>query len=477
MSLWDSPLNLLREEMVQMTDEGALLPAGLWAEVDALATAKRPWDEDKIWPLYEEVARLPVDLRLLAAEPSELGEIRALRPEGPRRLKMDLSEAELLDRFHGAWTGRSAGCALGKPVEGMGMRSKNGAMVGRADIKAYLQLRQDWPLKNYFSNRDAGDHELQGDWERCMHSYREIIAYMEPDDDIHYSLVGLGVLEEVGPDFKWSDVANYWSNRLPLTAICTAERQAILNFFDKRSGWHDGVATPAYTRTHHNPYREWIGAQIRSDGWAWCCAGKPELAAEFAFRDACWTHTRNGIYGEMFMAAIQAAAFVIRDPDALVQVGLSEIPVNCRLARVIRKTLELVRSESGWEACVAKVESLCREVTPFHYRNGEKTAGMNPVATINNAAFCVLALFYGKMDTLQSTAIAVMCGCDTDCNGATVGSIVGARAGRKGFDPVLADPLHDTIKPSMIGFEVSSMADLAKRTLAVWKKGDAYRLA
>ena len=473
MSLWDTPLNLLRDELVQLGDEGARVPQELWDKVGALRAAKKDWDEAAIGGIYEEAGRLPLDQDLLKREPSDLESIRALRPRGPRRLKLALSEAELLDRFHGAWTGRAAGCALGKPVESMGMRARGGKAVGRADIKAYLRRRNDWPLADYVSNRDAGDKELQGEWEKKGRSFRETIAYMEPDDDIHYSLVGLGVLEEKGPGFKWDDVASYWSSHIPLAAICTAERQAILNFFGKWVLWSGGPATPEYTRTHHNPYREWIGAQIRSDGWAWCCAGKPELAAGLAYRDACWTHTRNGIYGEMFMAAMQSAAFAVSDPGELVSIGLSEIPAECRLARALRRTLELVRTEPDWESCAAKVEALCAEITPYHFWNGEKTAGMNPVHTINNAAFCVLALFYGKMDTLQSTVISVMCGCDTDCNGATVGSIVGAAAGRQKFNEGFAAPLHDTIKPSMIGFEECSMVDLAKRTLVVWKTIDA----
>ena len=39
---------------------------------------------------------------------------------------------------------------------------------------------------------------------------------MEPDDDIHYTLIALRVLEEYGPDFKWRDVAATWNACLPL---------------------------------------------------------------------------------------------------------------------------------------------------------------------------------------------------------------------------------------------------------------------
>src|SRR5262249_15910203 len=158
-----------------------------------------------------------------------------------------------------------------------------------------------------------------------------------PDDDIHYSLTGLGVVETAGPNFGWIDVANFWVSRIPISAICTAEAQAVQNYIVRSRRMGGAAATEAFTRRCRNPYREWIGAQIGSEGWAWVAAGKPELAAEYAYRDACWTHEKNGIYGEMLFAAIQAAAFVECDPTRLVEIGLSEIPQHCRLARNIRQ--------------------------------------------------------------------------------------------------------------------------------------------
>ncbi len=99
---------------------------------------------------------------------------------------------------------------------------------------------------------------------------------------------------------------------------------------------------------------------------------------------------------------------------------------------------------------------------------------MSPVHTINNALICVLSLIYGRMDSRLATTIAVMAGLDTDCNGATVGSIVGAASGRAGFDSDFAAPLNDRVKPSMIGFSDTTMRELAGRHLAVWKRVYAY---
>jgi hypothetical protein len=312
-------------------------------------------------------------------------------------------------------------------------------------------------LRDYFSGRDVGD----GLRIESPQSWRENIAFMEGDDDINYTLTGLCVLEKQGPLFEWEDVAEFWLRHIPFWYICTAETQAILNYFNHSCRHERGSATPAFTRRYRNPYRELIGAQIRSDGWAWACAGKPELAAEFAYRDACWTHERNGIYGEMFMAAMQAAAFVESAPARLVAIGLSEIPRDCRLSRYVQQCLGWIQESPDFEACMVKLEA----------------GAADACGVIPNALACVAALFYGKMDTVEATALAVMSGLDPDCNGATVGSIVGAAAGKKRFRMDLVGRLNDTIKPeSMMAYPPVTITDLAARTAKVWREVDEYAI-
>lgn len=430
-----SELTLLRDEIVQRRDEGCAIPDEL---IDRIQRIANEWDRDTIAPLFDELEALEPDAELAANEPNDLDAIRALRPPGPRNLAWNPGERELLDKLHGAWTGRCVGCALGKPVESMGMGAYESP---RLAIKDYLQKRGDWPLSDFFS----GDLP-------CKASHREHIAYMEPDDDIHYSLTGLAILEQRGRDFNWRDVGRFWLEHIPIAMIFTAEAQAVLNLQSRSCVGIGGDASPEFTRRRRNPYREWIGAQIRADGWAWCCAGNPELAAEFAWRDAHWTHERNGIYGEMFYAAMIAAAFVESDLDRLIDVALSEIPANCRLARFVRQLRGWFSECADFESCMSKVEVALR--------------GMHPVHTINNALVVLIGLHYGRLDPTDSPAIAVMCGLDTDCNGATCGSITGAIHGHTGRSR-LADRLNDTIRPAMVGFESLKMRDLAIRTAAV----------
>jgi hypothetical protein len=283
---------------------------------------------------------------------------------------------------------------------------------------------------------------------------------MEPDDDIHYTLVALKVLEDKGPDFVWWNVADTWNASLPYASICTAETQAILNYNlrtpNKPFRRQKAYTSPEFTRRHNNPYREWIGAQIRADGWAYACAGDPGLAAEFAWRDAHWTHTANGIYGEMMMAAMVSAAFVEDDPRRLIEIGLGEIPKNCKLAEAVREALDWTNECSNFEAFMEQLE--------------DRYAGMSPVHAVNNALVVVMSLFYGGGAADASITTSVMAGLDTDCNGATVGSILGAMRGKSGFGGVLQGALQDTIKPLVLGFQEITMEALAERTLKVCRQ-------
>ncbi len=466
MTLWTTPYSLLREEMIQRRDEGVAVPAWLHSRIDALDPVGDAWNEHVVWALYDELAALPADAELAEREPDALYEIRRLRPIGPRDLRWEPSESELFDRLHGAITGRATGCALGKPVEFIGFGVADGRLTGRRDIKRLLVARDDWPLSDYFSSAHAGD----GITLRCPPSMREDVAFMEADDDIHYTLASLAVIEEHGPDFTWEHVAQWWAEHIPVADLCTAELQAFNNWASRtaRTWFAPGarsVATPEFCRTHRNPYREWIGAQIRSDGWAWVCAGKPELAAEFAYRDASWTHTRNGIYGEMLFAAMQAAAFMESDAQRLVEIGLSEIPTDCRLARAVRATLDICARSDDWETAMEEIESLTNALSP---------PVMNAIHAINNACLCVMALVFGGMDSVGSVATAVMGGLDTDCNGATVGSIVGAAHGRSGLRNDLAERLNDTIRPNLVGFSEVTMTEIATRAARQWHRVDAH---
>ena len=443
---WAKAAKLLKIEVETLRYEGRIIDKDL--EDKIMALNEREDDEKLLTELAAELQKLPVSADFSYIQPNELEEIRASRPAKKYTVPELSKDIDLLDLFHGAWLGRCTGCALGQPVEMFAMAEK------WQGLKKYLELRNDWPLKDFFSCKNASDN-IQLPFPECC---KENISYMIGDDDLYYTLIGLKVLETHDKNFTWHHVAEMWDEMLPYNMICTAETQAILNYHIKKSREYLGNEpdiTAEYTRSTNNPYREWIGAQIRADFWGWAAAGNPELAAEFAWRDASWTHTKNGIYGEMFIAAIEAAAFVEKDIRRLIEIGLQEIPEKCRLAEEIRLTIQKVDELGNFE-----------EFMKWH---DEHFANMNVVHTVNNASLVVMALLLGEGDTDKTICLSVAAGLDTDCNGATVGAIMGILNGAKNFGGILAPKLNDTLKVAIGGFGECKFADLAERTLNVYK--------
>ena len=107
--------NFIEAEVNQCREEGR--DVGAIAERVKAAFEGQP-DQAELEALYDELMQTPVRDDFPYHEPSELVEIRAVRPEGPRRYATTLDRNTQYQKTYGGWLGRAAGCALGKPVEG-----------------------------------------------------------------------------------------------------------------------------------------------------------------------------------------------------------------------------------------------------------------------------------------------------------------------------------------------------------------------
>ena len=413
-------------ELAQRKEEGcdvSELEAAV-AAIDASASQAQLGD------LFDRLQALEVAPGFPHHEPSDLPSILAARPAPAALPQRALSDAELQDRIHGAWLGRSVGCTLGKPVEGL----------TRAQIHTYLSAANAYPLVDYIPLIEPPEGiQLNPSY---VDTVRGKLSDMSRDDDTDYTIVGLHVLEKYGPNFTTADVGEIWLNVFPYNMVFTAERVAYRNLCNDLP-----IPEAAFYR---NPFREWIGAQIRADGFAYAAAGKPELAAALAYRDAALSHLKNGIYGEMMAAAMISAAFVTDDIDAIIQSGLAQIPAGSRLTELVHQVLAWSKECPTWEECFARVEAACGHYFWVH--------------TINNMAIVLISLLYGEKDFARSIGISVMAGWDTDCNGATVGSILGVLKGACGLPDAWTTQLNDTMHSAVFGFDNTRISELAQRS-------------
>ena len=400
--------------------------------------------------LLDQILSLPLRCDYPYAEPSDFAGIRKARLRPVRLPRWYGNRGEFVRRLHGGLLGRICGCMLGKPVEGW----------LRSDIRLYGETTGNWPLANYFRKATKAEaRRLEGKLVRknvptvsetnpCL---RPDIDGMIEDDDTNYTATGFGIVKRFGRDFTPADVASFWLQEIPILHTCTAERAAYRSLAM-------GIPPPT-SASYRNPYREWIGAQIRADYFGYANPGNPARAAEWAWRDACISHVGNGIYGEMWVAAMLAAAYVEKDMVRIIRAGLSQIPADCRLREDVEMVIELHGAGIRYEDAVAFVHAQWNEIGPNDWCH-----------VCSNAQIVAIGLLYGGDDYGMAIGRAVMPGFDTDCNGATVGSIWGVRHGVDALPSLWTSPIHNHLRTGVAGYHDVAIDKLAEEMVDVARK-------
>lgn len=425
----------VRTELQQLVDEGRAIET-LADQFQQLLGEDVQEDEQfqaAFNHLLDQGQQLPMRADYAYNEPSDLTGIHAQRPPGPRKLALNQSEAVLRDKIKGAWLGRCAGCLLGKPIEGIHSNRLNELLekTDRQKLSDYV-----WRLPG-LTEQDY----RQMDFSHLL-PWRTLNA-MPEDDDTNYTVLGMALVKLKGLGFTSNDMADFWMDNLPILRTCTAERVAYRNF--------TANIEPPASAVVRNPYREWIGAQIRADFFGYVALGQPELAAELAWRDAAISHTKNGIYGAMWVAAMLAAAAIETDVRRIIEIGLSEIPASSRFAEAISAMLKRHAKGESYASGVEFIHQTWNETHPHHWCH-----------TIVNAQIVTLGLLYGEGDYEQTITRSVQTCFDTDCNGATAGSIIGMVLGADALPEKWLGVMNDTIHTGLTGYHTVKISELAE---------------
>jgi len=327
---------------------------------------------------------------------------------------------------------------LGKPLEVLSFRQ------GREGVRSYLEAADVLPLRDYVPLvRGTLVEQL------APNCCRGLMVRAEPDDDISYTVLSLLLLEEHGIEFDTADVARAWLRLLPAGATWTAERAAYCRLLCRMADEFVNGADAGFDigECSDNEYNEWIGARIRTDLYGWVCPGRPSLAAAMAERDARLSHRGEGVHSAVFVAALGAA-----------------IPVCAGIDEAIDLALEYIPGDSETAAAVTfgrKISAAIDAVDQLH----ERYKGISPVHSLNNLALVVWALCSARGDFDTAIGNAVMAGWDTDCNGATVGGLMGLSG--VGIPESWTLPWQGRIGVGLAGISELKLDDVAARTFAV----------
>jgi ADP-ribosylglycohydrolase len=393
-----------------------------------------PGDTSALETLLDELADAPAGGSWDFEEPEELADIIESLPS---RLRFDVPDSGLDDRIRGGWFGRIAGCNLGKPLE-------LGSYWTTDRIRDYLERADAWPLRDYVPALDPMPQgfELRECWPETT---RGNVNGSARDDDIDYAILGLDLLERHGRDLSSRHVADAWLRLFPFHQIYTAERAAYANLIA-------GVPL-AEVASHRNPYREWIGALIRGDAFGWANPGRPVDAMSLAYQDARLSHRANGVYGELWSAAIVACAFTCNSAIEAFEMSLECIPPRSRLSQALRDVQSMHRAGQDWEDAIIAIQQGYGHYSWVH--------------TISNAALIAAGILWSENDFASAVGLTVQGGWDTDSNGATTGSVLGVVTGAARLPRRFIDPLHDRTRSALFGFDNSAISELAQRTLAL----------
>ncbi|MCI8585403.1 MAG: ADP-ribosylglycohydrolase family protein [Lachnospiraceae bacterium] len=320
----------------------------------------------------------------------------------PKETPVDVKAPEFRDRLKAAWLSQMIGAAMGTIVEGYTSRNLYEAF---GEVYQYL---------------------------------REPNTY---NDDITYELAFLDAFSRSGYEVTSKEIALSWAGLVPCG--WSAEEIALRNI---KSG-----ILPPESGIFHNPFCEWIGAQMKGGVCGMAAPGDAHLAAKLAWADGEVAHANNGILGEVFNAVLTALAFT--EPD---------------VRTLLRRTIDLIPADSEYHSVVSFAWDCCERYEDWHQALAdceERYKKYNWIHAYPNACCEVIALYYGNGDYEETLHIVTMCGVDVDCNAGMIMPIPAIQKGMCIIPEKLDHPAFRELVTYMRGTEKLTLDELVDDTL------------
>lgn len=355
--------------------------------------------------------------------------------------------AELWHRIHGAKKNEKAQYWQFKTYESFGMY---------AESVTFSFYRYDETREQYRERLYAGwlSQIIGGAMGTAVEGYTtaaiqaafgEVTGYVRKpntyNDDITYELAFLKAYEEKADSITEQDIALQWIGLVPMgwSAEEVALRNIRYGIFPPQSGFFC------------NPFREWIGAQMRGAICGMLAPGNAKEAARLAWLDGSVSHHNNGIIGEVFNAILVSLSFVKRDMREVLRETISMIPADSEYFSVVNFAYQTAQANKRWEDAWSICEALVREYNWIH--------------AYPNAAAEVVALYYGNGDFDETMRIIALEGQDVDCNAAQIMTAIGIMIGSNSIPERWKTPIGDELDTYVRGMKKMSISSLADWTL------------
>ena len=266
--------------------------------------------------------------------------------------------------------------------------------------------------------------------------YDPVPTGMLPNDDLDLQVSNLQILMQHGFPVCRYHLGDTWRyyNRCSLPD----------EYGIARANYEKHLRAPL-SGTYNNRFHGGMGSAIRSELWACLAPGDPALAAQMAREDACVDHADDGILAEVFLAAMESAAFCEEDVRRIVETGLSFLPKDHRMTRAFLDTVSLW--DETHDAFFVREKIL------------ERYPSDNWTDVTVNLSFILLSLLAAEGSFDGAICTAASLGHDADCTCATVGSLF-AILHPESIHPRWTDPIGSELLLSRNMTNMQSPADI-----------------
>lgn len=232
-------------------------------------------------------------------------------------------------------------------------------------------------------------------------------------DDTEFALMTAKLLIEHEGNFTSDDVVNMW---FKYVATEDELKRGGVSEVEACNNLRRGLRPPQSGM--YNAYYMSDGAAMRSGPIGIVCAGDPERAADLAYRDACVSHYREGIWGAQAVAVAVSLAMVDADMEDIMEAIFKIAPPDSWFYETLNRAMNIVKEADG---------DIANAWMPLH--NELFSTHRSTVAEALPEVFGCLML--ENKSFKSGLILAGNFGRDADTISAIAGAVLGAKYGAK----------------------------------------------